>query len=227
MDSPPRKPDIFRHAIKPAAFLLALLPFLLLCYDFYTDNLSVNPLDDITDTTGTWTLRMVLITLAMTPLRKITGWSGFARLRRMCGLFAFFYGSMHLMTYLYFDKFFEWGEIADDLTKRRFIIVGFTAWSLMVPLALTSTDRITKWVGGRNWKRLHRLVYLTAVFGVIHYIWLVKADLQRPLIYGAIVAALLGFRVIDAIRSRLKKKALSPSTASKANAAPASAPPEV
>ncbi|OGU47092.1 MAG: hypothetical protein A3G43_05290 [Ignavibacteria bacterium RIFCSPLOWO2_12_FULL_56_21] len=206
MASPPRRFDSFRFLLKPLAFFLAATPFLFLLYNYYTDNLSVNPLDDITDTTGTWTLRMIVITLTMTPLRKITGWSGFSRLRRMSGVYAFFYGTMHLMTYLYFDKFFEWGDIADDLTKRRFIIVGFTAWSLMLPLALTSTDRMTKWVGGKNWKRLHRLVYVTAICGVIHYLWLVKADLQRPLTYGAIVAVLLGYRIVVFVRGRYARR---------------------
>ncbi len=177
------------------ALLLGLVPAGLLVYRALTDQLSVNPLDDLTDETGTWTLRFIVITLAVTPLRDLTGWSAISRFRRMSGLFAFFYGSLHFFTYLYFDKFFEWPEILPDLTTRRFIVAGFSAWLLMLPLAITSPTFMTRWMGGRAWKRLHRAVYAVGILGVVHYLWLVKFDIQRPLIYGAIVAALLGYRV--------------------------------
>jgi sulfoxide reductase heme-binding subunit YedZ len=184
-----------KRVIKPSVFVLSLLPFGLLLYNFFTDNLSANPLDDITDTTGTWTLRFLMITLSVTPLVKITGWGILSQLRRMCGLYAFFYGSMHFLTYLWFDKFFEWEEILPDIPKRPFILVGFTSLMLMVPLALTSWNRMVKRLGGKRWKRLHRLVYLVAIGGVLHYLWLVKADITRPMTYGALLAVLLGYRI--------------------------------
>lgn len=187
--------QIVRRIVKPAVFVLCLFPISLLAYNFFTDNLSANPLDDITDTTGTWTLRFIVITLCVTPLRRLTKWASVGNLRRMLGLYAFFYGSLHFMTYLYFDKLFEWNEILADIPKRPFITVGFGSLVLMVPLALTSTDRITKWMGGKRWNALHRLIYVTAVGGVVHYLWLVKADTTRPLTYGAIIAVLLGYRL--------------------------------
>lgn len=180
---------------KAVVFIFCLIPILLLGYNFFTDQLSVNPLDDITDETGTWTLRFVVLTLAITPLRDVTGWTFVARFRKMSGNFAFFYGSLHFLTYLYFDKFFEWSEIVPDLTTRRFIIAGFSAWLLMLPLALTSPSFVTRWMGGKNWKRLHRAVYAVGILGVVHYLWLVKFDITRPAIYGSIVVFLLGFRV--------------------------------
>ncbi|HEX9829933.1 MAG TPA: protein-methionine-sulfoxide reductase heme-binding subunit MsrQ [Bacteroidota bacterium] len=195
----------FRRVIKPALFILALVPLTWLVYGAFTDQLSANPLDDITDETGTWTLRFIVITLSITPLRRITGWNQLLQLRRMFGLFAFFYGSLHFFTYLYFDKFFEWNEILADIPKRPFILAGFTAFSLMIPLAATSTDRITKWIGGKRWQLLHRLIYVTAIAGVIHYLWLVKADTQRPLTYGAIVAVLLLYRVWEWASKRMAK----------------------
>lgn len=193
-----------RRIAKPIVFFASLLPLALLVYNFLMGNLSANPLDDITDETGTWTLRFIVITLCMTPLRRLTGWAGFAQLRRMVGLFAFFYGSLHFLTYLYFDKFFEWNDILSDIPKRPFILVGFLSFSLMLPLALTSNDRITKWMGGKRWNALHRLIYITAVGGTIHYLWLVKADIQRPLTYGAIIATLLGYRLWYYLSPRVK-----------------------
>lgn len=181
--------------LKLLAFLLGLAPFVWLAYRFAMDQLSVNPLEDLTDETGTWTLRFIVITLAITPLRDLTGWGRLGSYRRMAGLYAFFYGSLHFLTYLYFDKFFEWSEILPDLTSRRFIVAGFTAWLLMLPLAVTSPTFVTKAVGGRAWKRLHRAVYVVAILGVVHYLWLVKFDIQRPLIYGGMVFVLLAYRL--------------------------------
>ena len=196
----------FRRVVKPALFISALAPLTWLVYGVLTDQLSANPLDDITDETGTWTLRFIVTTLSITPLRRITGWNKLLQLRRMFGLYAFFYGSLHFFTYLYFDKFFEWNEILADIPKRPFILAGFTAFSLMIPLAATSTDRITKWMGGKRWQLLHRLIYFTAIAGVIHYLWLVKADTQRPLTYGAIVAVLLLYRVWEWASKRMAKR---------------------
>jgi sulfoxide reductase heme-binding subunit YedZ len=187
--------QLVRRVVKPIVFLLCLLPLGLLVWNALNDQLSANPIDDITDETGTWTLRFIVMTLCVTPLRRITGWAPLQQLRRMFGLYAFLYGLLHFTTYVYLDQFFAWGEIAADIAKRPFILVGFTSFVLMIPLAATSTDRITRWVGGKRWNLLHRLIYLTAIGGVIHYLWLVKADTQRPLTYGAIVAVLLGYRL--------------------------------
>lgn len=184
-----------RFIFKPLLFLACLLPFAVLGFNAWIDNLSANPIDDITDTTGTWTLRFLLITLAVTPLRKITGWNWLIQFRRMLGLFAFFSVTLHFFTYLYLDQFFLWEEILADIPQRPFIAVGFTAFTLMIPLAATSTDRITKWMGGKRWRRLHKLVYFSALGGVIHYLWLVKADTRDPLIYGTILLVLMGIRL--------------------------------
>jgi len=159
-------------------------------------NLGVNPLEFITHATGDWTLRFLLITLAITPLRKLLRLPVLIQYRRMLGLFAFFYGSLHLTTYLWFDKAFAWGEILPDVAKRRFIAVGFIAFVLMIPLALTSTAGWIRRLGGKNWQWLHRLIYLSAIAGVIHYWWLVKSDIRKPAQYAAILAVLLLYRLI-------------------------------
>jgi sulfoxide reductase heme-binding subunit YedZ len=197
--------QLVQRVIKPIAFLLCLLPLGVLVWNALHDQLSANPIDDITDETGTWTLRFIVITLCVTPLRQLTGWAPLQQLRRMFGLFAFFYCLLHFSTYIYLDQFFAWEEIAADIAKRPFILVGFTSFILMIPLAATSTDRIAKWMGGKWWNRLHRLVYITAIGGVIHYLWLVKADTQRPLTYGAIVAILLGYRLWLFLGTRIVK----------------------
>jgi sulfoxide reductase heme-binding subunit YedZ len=179
-----------------------------------TDHLSANPLSDITNETGVWTLRFLCITLSITPLRRLTGWNAVIRFRRMAGLYAAFYGTLHFLTYVIADRFagldFPDGMVAwstlgnlarsvgQDVYKRPFITVGFTAWLTMVPLALTSTTGMIRRLGGRRWNLLHRLVYATAMAGVVHYWWLVKADISRPLTYAAVVATLLGFRVYKA-----------------------------
>lgn len=187
-----------------------MVPAVLLGWRAYAGELSANPIKDITEETGIWTLRFVLFTLTITPLRKISGWAPFARFRRMLGLFAFFYGFLHVLTYVYLDQFFAFDEIVRDVAKRPFITAGFAAFVVMIPLALTSPNFMVKWMGGSNWRILHRLVYFTALGGVIHYLWLVKADTQRPLMYGGILAVLLGYRVWDYVRSRrLKAKSAS------------------
>jgi sulfoxide reductase heme-binding subunit YedZ len=191
-----------KRVIKPVAFVAALLPLGFLVWHGLHGELSANPISDITNETGTWTLRFLMITLAVTPLRRITGWSSVQRLRRMFGLFAFFYGSLHFMTYLYLDQFLDFNSILHDIPKRPFITVGFTAFVLMIPLAATSMDKIAKWMGGERWRRLHRLVYAIAAAGVIHYLWLVKADTRPPLAYAAILAVLLGFRAWFYVRPR-------------------------
>jgi sulfoxide reductase heme-binding subunit YedZ len=143
--------------------------------------------------TGEWTLRFLLLTLAVTPARRLLGWSQLARLRRTLGLTAFAYACLHLLTYLVLDHFFDWGAIAEDVLERRYVTAGFAAFLCLVPLAATSTDAMLRRLG-RRWLALHRLVYLAAALGVIHFLWLVKADLREPLAYGALLAGLLGYR---------------------------------
>lgn len=194
-----------RRVFKPLVFFLCLIPLILLVKNALTGNLSANPIDDFTDTTGTWTLRFLMLTLSVTPLRKLTKWNWLLQFRRMVGLFAFFYVALHFTTYVYLDQFFDWSEIIADVGKRPFITVGFASFLMMIPLAATSTDRITKWMGARRWHLLHKLVYLIATGGVIHYLWLVKADMQRPLTYGAILAILLGYRLWLFLASKLRR----------------------
>lgn len=189
------KPQLIRWVLKPAVFLLCLLPLMLLVRDGLTGNLSANPISDITHETGTWTLRFLLITLSITPIRKMTGWNSLLRFRRMLGLFAFLYVTLHFFTYIYLDQFFDFGEIVKDVAKRPFITVGFASFLILIPLAVTSNDKLTKWLGGKRWQALHRLIYVAAMGGVIHYLWLVKADTQRPLTYGALLLLLLGYRL--------------------------------
>ncbi len=183
-----------RLPLKPAAFLLALTPAAWLVWAAATDRLGANPIDAITDETGTWTLRLLVATLAVTPVRRLTGWSELASVRRLLGLFAFFYGTLHVLTYVWLDQFFDVAAILKDIGKRPFITAGFTAFIVMVPLAATSTAGMVRRLGGRAWRRLHRLAYLAALAGVVHYWWLVKADIRRPLAYALIVAALLALR---------------------------------
>jgi len=181
--------------LKPAAFLLCLIPFGQLLYNGYRGDLGANPIETITHFTGSWTLIFLLLTLGVTPLRKLTGWTGLIKLRRMLGLFAFFYVLLHFSTYLVLDHFFDFERIAKDILKRPYVTVGFTGFVLMIPLALTSTAGMIRRLGKR-WQQLHRLVYLVGIAGVIHFYWLVKADIRRPLQYGAVLALLLGYRIV-------------------------------
>lgn len=181
--------------LKPAVFAACLIPLGLLLWRGFTGGLTANPIEYITHRTGDWTLRLLLITLAITPLRRLTGWNAVIRLRRMLGLFAFFYGSLHFLTYVVLDHFFALESILEDLTDRRFVTAGFTGFVLMIPLALTSTQAMVRRLGGRRWQALHRLVYVSACAGVVHYLWLVKADLRPPLLYAAALALLLGYRL--------------------------------
>jgi sulfoxide reductase heme-binding subunit YedZ len=182
---------------KPVIFLLCLFPFAALAWAivFNGESLGADPLSAITDRTGDWTLRFVLITLAITPLRQISGWNTAVRFRRMLGLFAFFYGFLHFISYVWFTVVFDIHLIIEDVIKRKFITVGFTAFVLMIPLAITSTKKWISRLGGKRWQTLHKAVYITGVLGVIHYIWRVKSDIEKPLIYAAILALLLGIRL--------------------------------
>jgi len=192
--------------LKPFVFLACLIPFAQLAYKAYTGDLGVNPIEFITHFTGDWTLIFLLATLSVTPLRRISGWNDLIKFRRMLGLFAFFYGSLHLMTYVWLDKFFDVPMMLHDIAKRRFITAGMTAWTLMLPLALTSTRGWIRRLGGKRWQKLHRLIYLSAIAGVTHFIWLVKADLRRPLTYGAILAVLLLYRIAAWAITRFRPK---------------------
>jgi sulfoxide reductase heme-binding subunit YedZ len=188
-------------------FAAALGPMGRLVLWALTDSLGANPISTITLETGTWTLRFLVLTLAITPLRRLTGWNEIAGVRRMLGLFAFAYGALHLLTYVWLDQFFDVASIAKDVYKRPFITAGATAFLLMVPLALTSTAAMIRRLGGRAWRRLHRLVYASAVMGVMHYWWLVKADIRRPRNYALIVGFLLAARFIPRLRLRRRHSA--------------------
>ena len=190
--------------MKLLVFAAALIPFAHLVWRGFQGDLTADPLVEITNETGIWTLRFVLITLAVTPVRRLTGWNRVIQLRRMLGLFALFYGSLHLVTYVWLDQFFLVEEIIADVMQRPFITVGFLSFVLLLPLAVTSTTKMIKRLGGKWWQRLHRLIYAIAIGGVVHYLWLVKADVQSPLMYGGLVAMLLGYRVWAAYGRRAK-----------------------
>jgi sulfoxide reductase heme-binding subunit YedZ len=183
--------------LKIVLFIAATLPFLRLVVYTINDWLGANPVEFITRNTGDWTLYFLCITLAVTPLRRLTGWNWLIRLRRMLGLFAFFYASLHFMTFLWFDHFFDVAEMLKDVVKRPFITVGFTAFVLLIPLAATSTNAMIKRLGGKRWQLLHRLIYLIAPLGILHYWWMKagKNDFSQPIVFGLIVAALLLARV--------------------------------
>jgi len=182
--------------IKIMVFLLALIPLAKLVIGAYFDNLGANPIEKITRTTGYWALTFLLITLTVTPLRRFTGWQWLMRLRRMLGLFAFFYASLHFLTYVVLDQFFDWESITHDIVKRPYITVGFPSFILLIPLAITSNNRLIKLLGGKKWLLLHRLVYLIAIAGVVHYWWLVKKDITNPLTFAVLLALLLGIRLV-------------------------------
>jgi sulfoxide reductase heme-binding subunit YedZ len=182
------------RVLKPFVFALALTPFLWLAFRALTGRLSVNPIEDLTLTTGIWALRFLVITLAITPVRRLTGWHGVIQYRRMLGLFAFFYATLHFLTYVVLDQFFAWKFILADIAKRPYITVGTLAFLLMAPLALTSTKG---WIRrlGRRWQLLHRLVYVSGIAAVLHYYWKVKADTTYPLRYAALLAVFFAVRV--------------------------------
>ena len=179
---------------KSLVFVISLLPLVWLCGQAWQGQLGANPVETLSHRTGDWSLRFLLLTLAVTPLRRLSGWNSVQSYRRMLGLFAFFYVSMHFAVYLIFDQFFDGRAILADIAKRPYITVGFAAFLLLIPLAATSTNAMIRRLG-RNWRRLHRLVYLIGVLGVLHYLWLVKADHTEPLLYGGVLAVLLGYRL--------------------------------
>jgi sulfoxide reductase heme-binding subunit YedZ len=181
-------------AIKVIVFLVCLIPLGLLVWSFVNDELGANPIEAVIHATGDWTLRLLLISLSITPLKILTGSAYWIRYRRMLGLFAFFYATLHLCSYVVLDQFFDWPAIFKDIIKHPYITVGFLAWVLMLPLAATSTRKMMGRLGSR-WKRLHKLVYWVAGLGILHFLWLVKADLREPLLYGLIFAMLMLIRL--------------------------------
>lgn len=191
---------------KVAVFLACLEPLGVLGWDAYTQNLGANPIEKITHATGDWTLRFLLITLSITPLRKLLQFPNLIKFRRMLGLYAFFYGSLHFLTYVWLDKFFNLHEMIADIEKRKFITIGLTAFTLLIPLAITSTTGWIRRLGGKRWQMLHRLIYVSAICGVIHYLWLVKADIRKPLEYGIILAVLLSYRIVVWIMPKFRAR---------------------
>jgi sulfoxide reductase heme-binding subunit YedZ len=198
---------VFVFALCLVPLLLLLWHLLLLWRNGYDSALTANPIEYITHKTGDWIIRLILITLCITPLRKLLNQPKVTRYRRMLGLFAFFYGFLHLMTWMWLDKFFDLPEMLKDVFKRPFITVGMTGFALMVPLAVTSTAGWVRRLGFARWQLLHRLVYFSGLAGVIHYYWLVKSDVREPLMYGAILAVLMSFRLVMWLRSPAKRSA--------------------
>jgi methionine sulfoxide reductase heme-binding subunit len=199
--------------IKTVLFLAALLPFARLVLFAFTDRLGANPIEFITRNTGDWTLYFLCMTLSVTPLRRLTGWNWLIKLRRMLGLFAFFYVALHFTTFLWFDHFFDVNEMLKDVVKRPFITVGFTAFVLLIPLAMTSTNGMVRRLGGKRWQALHRLIYVIAPLGILHFWWMKagKHDFAQPILFGSIVAVLLLARLYwNVVQPRLERYRTDP-----------------
>ncbi|WP_428608967.1 sulfite oxidase heme-binding subunit YedZ [Sedimenticola sp.] len=196
--------QIISRLLKPALFILLLVPLALLVQRGFSDTLGANPVETITHQTGLWALRLLLLTLAITPLCRITGINEFVRLRRMIGLYSFMYALLHFSTYAVLDHSLDLTAILADVVKRPYVTVGFSAFLMLIPLAATSHNRIIRLLGGKRWKRLHRLVYFCALGGVLHYLWLVKADTLSPLLYLAGFLVLMSFRLPPQVRARLR-----------------------
>ena len=179
---------------KPFVFILCLLPLGIIILDIYYNNLGAEPVKKIMNHFGEWTLIFICLTLAMSPLKRITNLSFWIKFRRMLGLFVFFYATIHLLTYIGLDYRFDWEPIINDVLKKKYIFIGFSAWLLLIPLAATSSQKMIK-ILKRNWKNLHRLVYVIAIFGSLHYIWLSKTIFFKPLIYTSIIVVLLALRI--------------------------------
>jgi sulfoxide reductase heme-binding subunit YedZ len=189
---------------KVVVFLACLVPVANLLWRGYRNDLTLNPVEFVEHTTGDWILRFLVMTLAVTPLRKILHMPPLIRFRRMLGLFAFFYACLHFSTWIGVDRFFNWGDMLKDIAKRPFITVGFTGFVLLIPLAITSTAGWIRRLGGKRWQMLHRAIYLSAVAGVIHYYWLVKSDVRKPLEYAFLVGILLAWRLWNWLSARRK-----------------------
>lgn len=188
--------------IKPVIFILLLVPLALLAYRFYSEGFGANPIETINRYTGDWALRILLITLAFSPLIRITRWNNIIQYRRMFGLFAFFYVCVHLTSYIVLDQFFDFSEIIDDVFKRPFITAGFSAFILLIPLAVTSTKKMVERLQYR-WIQLHRLAYVIAILAVLHFWWMVKIDTREPMIYAIILAVLLGIRLLFYLKRKI------------------------
>ena len=182
-------------AFKAALFALCLAPLARLVFFAFSDRLGANPIEFVIRSLGTWTLTLLLVTLSITPLRRLTGWNSLIRVRRMLGLFVFFYAGLHFFTYAGVDQSFDLSAILADIVKRPYITVGVTCFVLLIPLAVTSTNAMQRRLSGRRWQLLHRLVYLIAAGGVLHYFQLVKKDITQPALYGLVLAVLLGMRL--------------------------------
>ena len=183
-----------RKYFKPGVFILSTIPFLFIFYKIYFNKLGPEPVKEITHFTGEWTLIFICLTLSMTPLKRLTNLTMWVSFRRMLGLFVFFYASLHLLTYIGIDYRFSWQPIMDDVFKKKYIFIGFAAWVLLIPLAITSSQKMIKLLKN-NWKRLHRLIYIIAIFGSLHYIWLSKTIFFKPLVYLVIILVLLALRI--------------------------------
>lgn len=195
-EQPTQSGEIVRRWLKPAVFAASCLPLAWLAYAAPAGGLGPNPIEYVIRFCGDWALRFLLIALTVTPARVLTGWSEIGRLRRMLGLFAFFYVCLHILAYVGLDQFFNWPAIWKDIVKRIYITIGMAAFVTLVPLAVTSTSAMVRRVGARRWRRLHRIVYFSAVAGIIHFIMMLKAGYQEPVLYAVILAALLGVRAI-------------------------------
>ena len=202
--------------LKAAVFAASLIPLARLAWLGFHNRLGANPIENITHSTGWWTLAFLMITLSVTPLRRLLNLTWLSRLRRMLGLFAFFYVSLHFTTYIWLDQFFDWSEIVKDVGKRPFITVGFSAFVLLIPLAVTSTNAMVKRLGARRWQFLHRLVYAIAILGVLHFWWLVKKDITEPFIFALLLALLLIIRLLYLLK---QQRSASPPSAARSQAA--------
>ena len=200
------------YLVKPVTFLVAFLPFACLVYGASTDSLGTNPVESMTHQTGEWALRFLLITLAISPLRRMSGLSWTTKLRRMLGLFAFFYACLHFLTYIWLDQFFDFAEILHDIPKRPFITIGFISFVLLIPLAITSTKKMQQRLKA-NWKRLHQLIYVIPMLVVLHFIWSLKADYTEPFIYTVVFLVLMSER---AYHARCQARSLARRTDKKA-----------
>jgi methionine sulfoxide reductase heme-binding subunit len=187
--------------IKPAIFVVALVPLAWIIYLTVNNDLGANPIETLNRYTGDWVLRFLMITLAVTPLRKLTGWNALLRYRRMLGLFAFFYVCLHFLSYAWLDQNFVLADIIKDVIKRPYITVGFASFLMLIPLAVTSTNAMVRRLGAKRWQKLHRLVYAIGIGGVVHFLWLVKSDIREPLVYAVILTLLLGYRFWNRVHS--------------------------
>ena len=183
-----------KSLLKPSIFVLSAAPFLLITYKIFFNKLGPEPVKEITHFTGEWTLIFICLTLSMSPLKRFTSFIFWIKIRRMLGLFVFFYATLHLLTYVVIDYRLDWNQITDDVIKKKYVFVGFAAWLLLIPLAITSSQKMITLLK-QNWKKLHRLIYVIAIFGSLHYIWLSKTIFFRPLVYFVIILVLLALRI--------------------------------